>query len=76
MQRISVNAQILSYSKPEVVPTVSRIIPGTLTKQEMREPWQMEESTPREGRKGKSEGVAFANAKNLKARWCPWEMVA
>lgn len=42
----------------------------------MREPWQMEESTPREGRKGKSEGVACANAKNLKARWCPWEMVA
>ena len=58
------------------VPTVSRIIPWTLTEQEIHEPWQMAESSPREGRKGKSEGVACANTKNLKARWCPWEMVA
>lgn len=76
MRRIAVNAQILSYSEPAVVPTVSRIIAWTLTEQEMHEPWQMEASNPREGRKGKSEGAAYANAKNLKARWCPWEMVA
>lgn len=58
------------------VPTVSRIIPWTFTEQEIHEPWQMADSSPREGRKGKSEGVACANTKNLKARWCPWEMVA